>query len=39
MRKTKIEFEMPTWLLVIIYISVCSVFGTLLGCVVGFLLK
>ena len=40
MKKEKIEFdELPTWLLMIIYILSCSAFGAILGLIVGLLLR
>ena len=39
MKKTKIEFEIPTWLLAVIYILECSAFGALLGAIIGYLLS
>ena len=38
MKKVKFEFdELPTWVLVIIYILVFSAFGAILGVIVGLL--
>ena len=39
MKKVKFEFELPTWVLAIIYILECSAFGTILGVIVGLLLS
>ena len=38
MKKTKIEFEIPTWLLAVIYILECAAAGVILGVTVGLLL-
>ena len=39
MKKVKFEIELPEWALAIIYILECTVFGTILGVIVGLLLS
>ena len=39
MKKVKFEFELPEWVLVILYILGCGVFGAILGTIVGLLLN
>ena len=39
MKNVKFEFELPKWVLVIIYILECSAFGAILGVIVGLLLS
>jgi len=39
MKKVKFEFDLPEWALAIIYILGCSVFGVILGAIVGLLLS
>ena len=39
MKMVKFEFELPEWALAIIYILECSVFGAILGVIVGILLS
>ena len=36
-KKVKFEFELPTWVLAIIYILACSAFGAILGVIIGLL--
>ena len=39
MKKLKLEFEFPEWVLVILYILGCGAFGLILGTIVGLLLS
>ena len=39
MKKVKFDVELPLWALIIIYILECTVFGVLLGVIIGYLLS
>lgn len=39
MKKVKFEFELPKWVLAILYILDCAAFGIILGVIVGLLLS
>jgi len=38
MKKVKLEIEFPEWVLAILYVLGCGVFGAVLGAIVGLLL-